>query len=344
MKKVLLIALALMLAFSFTACGGGGGGGGGGGDSEAPIVIQFAHVEPEDRSVHQGAVMFKEYVEKESEGRIQVNILANGIFGGDREACEGVALGAIQMCQPVTSALTSYNDDFMILDLPFMFNSREASYIALDGELGEALNSLLPQYDIIGLGYNDNGLRQMTNNIRPINTPEDLAGVKMRVMESNVFITMFNLLGANPVPMSFTEVYTALQQGTVDGQENGAALVLASKFQEVQKYISLTGHVYSVNATLINKAFYEDLSDEYKAIINYASKEFLTKKQRELEGNGDADAIRALEAAGMEVNEVSPANMEKFREKVFPMYDEYKGSVIRAELFDMVDRANAAAE
>lgn len=346
MKKLLMLLSVFALVFALVACGGNGGGaggngGGGGADAVDPILIQFAHVEPEDTTIHRTIEMFRDYVEERSGGRIQINILSDGVFGGDREAIEGVSLGVIQMAQPVTSALTSYSDDFMILDLPFMFDSRAASYYALDGELGEALNAVLPQFGLRNIGFNDNGLRQMTNNVRPINVPEDLHGVKMRVMESPVFIRMFDLLGANPVPMSFTEVYVALQQGTVDGQENGAGLILASRFNEVQRYMSLTGHVYSVNATLINNSLFESLDAELQQILLSGAAEFLVRQQRQMEAEGEAAAIDELRSLGMQVNEVSPANMQLFRDLVYPMYEEYKDR-IRPELFEMAARANAA--
>lgn len=342
MKRLLLILLIIAIVLmNFGGCGGKSGASNT--DSESatvePITIQLAHVEPEDRSLHQGAVLFKEYVEEKSEGRLDVNILPNGQFGGDRQSAEATALGTIQMTAAVTSVLTSYSNDFMILDLPFMFNSREAFYSALDGDLGDALNSVLPEYGLIGLGYNDNGLRQISNNVRPINTPDDLKGIKMRVMESPVYIRMFELLGANPTPMSFTEVYTALQQGTVDAQENGASLIYASKFQEVQKYLSLTNHVYSANAILVNKDFYEGLPEDLQKIIAEGVREGLVNGQREIEGSSDAGFVQKLKDAGMEVNEVTPENLIKFREAVSPMYDEYK-SQMNPELFDIVEKYN----
>ncbi|MDR2088735.1 MAG: DctP family TRAP transporter solute-binding subunit [Clostridiales Family XIII bacterium] len=357
-KLVLLLIIALTL-IGFTACGGGSddaadnAGAESNGEADAdvdadagaeePIVIQLAHVEPEDRSLHEGSVLFKEYVEEKSGGKLSVNILPNGQYGGDLQAVEGTILGTIQMTAAASSVLTSYSNDFMILDLPFMFDSREASYHALDGELGEALNATLPD-GLIGLGFNDNGLRQITNSKRPITAPDDLKGIKMRVMESPVYISMFELLGANPTPMSFTEVYTGLQQGTIDGQENGAGLIYASKFQEVQKYLSLTGHVYSVNAIVINQPFYESLPEDLRQIIADGVKEGLVDGQRAIEGSGDEKFIGLLQEAGMEVNEISPENMLKFRETVSPMYEEYKGSTIREELFDMIAESNEAAK
>src|SRR5665647_2547707 len=325
MKKFLSVLLLTTLVItSFAGCGGG--------DKAATTekesyTITFSHVEPEDRSVHKGALAFKDYVEKQTEGRVTVNILPNGQYGGDADSMEAVAQGTLQMTICVTSVLTSYNDDFMVLDLPFIWDSREAFYYALDNELGTALNATLVEKGLIGLGYNDNGLRQMTNNVRPITSLADFKGIKFRTMESPVFIKMFELLGANPVPMSFSELYTALQQGTVDGEENGAALVLASNFQEVQKYMSITNHVYSSNAIIANADSLNGLSAEDQEIIKDGVTEGCVNTQREIESSSDADAIAALEAAGMKINVVSEEAMAEMRKAVTPMYDEYKAKV-----------------
>lgn len=333
---VLILALA-----SFTGCGGNSSEQAG--SSDEPIVITMATCVTEESTLGRACTEFKKYVEEESQGKLSINILPNSQYGGDRESTEAVAMGTIQMCPAVTSVLTAYSNDFMILDLPFLFTSRQASYDALDGDLGKALDKHLADIGLVNLGYDDNGLRQMTNNVRPINTPDDLKGVKMRVMESPVFIRMFELLGANPVPMSFSEVYTALQQGTVDGQENGASLIYDSKFQEVVKYMSLTGHVYSVNASLINKDFYEGLPEDLQKIIADGVKAKLVDWQRNEEANSDAAYIQKLKDAGMQVNEVTPENMQKFRDAVAPMFDEYKAQV-NPELFDIVDKYNQAAQ
>ena len=337
MKKFLsVLLLTALVVTSFASCSGGSKSVTTKGDS---YTITISHVEPEDRSVHKGALAFKDYVEKQTDGRVTVNILPNGQYGGDADSMEAVAQGTLQMTICVTSVLTSYNDDFMVLDLPFIWDSREAFYYALDNELGTALNATLTEKGLIGLGYNDNGLRQMTNNVRPITSLADFKGIKFRTMESPVFIKMFELLGANPVPMSFSELYTALQQGTVDGEENGAALVLASNFQEVQKYMSITNHVYSSNAIIANADWFNGLSVEDQKIIKDGVTEGCVNTQRGIESSSDADAIAALEAAGMKINVVSEEAMAEMRKAVTPMYDEYKAKV-SAELFDDIDIAN----
>ena len=336
-KKVLLMLLVLVFAMAgIVGCGGESEPTSEGGDS---YVITIAHVEPEDRSLHYGAVAFKDYVEEQTEGRVTVNILPNGQYGGDADAMEAVAQGIMEMTACVSSVLTTYSDDFMVLDLPFIWDNREAFYYGLDNELGDHLNSQLESIGLVGLGFNDNGLRQMTNNIRPINGVADFDSIKFRTMESPVFITMFNLLGANPVPMSFAELYTGLQQGTVEGQENGAALVYASKFHEVQKYLSITNHVYSTNAIIANGDWFNALSAEDQEIIREGVKLGLVDYQREVEGESDVEAIANLEAEGVQVNYVSEEALVEMREAVTPMYDEYS-EIVSSVLFDYIDAAN----
>ncbi|MBN7773564.1 TRAP transporter substrate-binding protein [Clostridium aminobutyricum] len=341
MKKILIALVCLTLTIgTFAGCGSTNDSKGAD-SSDKKYVIQLAHVEAEGRSVYAVAEEFKAAVEEKSGGVITVNILPNGQYGGDAQAIEGTALGTIQMTMASTAPLASYNSNFMALDIPFLFDSREDCFSNVDGEFGQALNDLLPQYGLINLGYADNGLRNISNNVRPINEPADLKGIKIRVMESPIYITMFKLLGANPVPMSFGEVYTALQQGTVDAQENGAGLVYASKFQEVQKYYSLTGHVYSLDAVLVNAKFFNDLPEDLQQIVANEAKTILIDKQRKIESENDADFIQKLQDAGMIVNEISPENMAKFKSAVAPMVQDYTGSAgqkdkVEAKYFDMI--------
>ena len=199
------------------------------------IVLKVAHVEPETRSTNRALLIFKQEVEEATNGSIKIEIYPNGALGGDVQLTESVAMGTIDMALPSTSVLTSYTDNFGILDMPYLFKSSEAAFKAMDGKMGEYFNETLKSSGLINLGYTYNGPRSITNSVREIKKPEDLKGIKVRVMESPVFIDFFRTLGANPTPMSFTEVYTALQQGAVEAQENPPSLIFANKFYEVQK-------------------------------------------------------------------------------------------------------------
>ena len=169
--------------------------------------------------------VFKPYVEKNSNGKIKVELYPNSQLGGDREMSESVQLGTIQIALPATSAIAGFDKRFQVLDLPFLFKSRESAFKALDGELGKKLDSYLAPLGFANLGYFENGFRHVTNSRKAVYTPADMKGLKLRTMENPMHIAFFKLLGANPTPMNFGELYTALQQKTVDGEENPVAIV-----------------------------------------------------------------------------------------------------------------------
>ena len=213
---------------------------------------------------------------------------------------ESVAMGTLEAALPSTSVLVSYSDDFGIMDMPYLFNSPEKAFEAMDGDLGDYFNEKLEKVGIHGLGYSYNGLRSMTNSSHPIETPEDLKGLKMRVMENEVFIDFFETLGASATPMSFNELFTGLQQHTVDGQENPPSLIYASKFQEVQKYLSLTEHVNNFLGFIMNKDFYDSLTKEQQEIVQDAAQEFVDY-QRKMELEDTEEYVKKLEEEGIVV-------------------------------------------
>lgn len=327
---VLCCALSCLLALTAAA---------GKASAQKPTIIRVAHIEAEDRSTHKSLLKFKEYVEKESAGRLSIEIFPNGLYGGDKASIEGVEMGAIEMALPATSVLTSYDERFGLLDMPFLFKSEAAIFNSLDGEIGALYNKILEGYGFHNLGYNYNGPRCISNNTRPINEPADLKGLKIRVMESPVFIDMFNALGANPTPMSFGEIFTALQQGTVTGQENAPSLVYASRFYEVQKYYSITNHTFSIMAILMNKEFFGTLPADLQQIIQKGADEWLIKYQRELESSETADYIKRLEERGMIINFITPENHAKFVEAVKPVYEKNMPR-IGNELFQLMEKYN----
>lgn len=307
--------------------------------AEEKVVIKLGHVEPEDRSTHIACVEFKDYVEKESNGSVTVEIYPNAQLGGDRQMIESVTLNTIQMTIPATSVLTTYSPKFGVLDMPFVFNDEKAAFAALDGEVGQTLDALLPAVGLKNLGYGYNGARHISNNVKPINEPSDLKDIKMRVMESPVFIDLFNTLGANATPMSFGEVFTALQQGTVDAQENSASLVYSMKFNEVQKYYSTTGHVQGILAMIINDEFFNSMSANQQKIVSEGARTFLVEGQRQKEVDDTAKFMKLLADGGMIINEVSPENHAKFVETLKPMYEKYSKE-IGQDMFDMVNKYN----
>ncbi|MGL4209374.1 MAG: TRAP transporter substrate-binding protein [Candidatus Adiutrix sp.] len=306
---------------------------------KAEVTIRVAHIEAEDRSTHQALLKFKEYVEAESQGRLAVQIFPNGIFGGDKESIEGVELGSIEMSLPVLSVLASYDKRFGLIDMPFLFNSEEAIFAALDNEIGQKYTEILGGFGFHTLGYNYNGPRCISNNTRPIHEPNDLKGLKIRVMESPVFIDMFKALGANPTPMGFGEIFTALQQGTVTGQENAPSLVYASKFYEVQKYYSITNHTFSIMGILMNKDFFNSMPTDIQNIVTTGAEIHLVKGQRQAESESTASFIEKCREANMEINFITPENHKKFVEAVQPVYAKNR-PIIGDEMFELVEKYN----
>lgn len=361
-RKLLPLAMIFVLALSLTACARGGGASqtvpqespstaeAAGSDSaaapaqqsgSAEFIIKIGHVVDEENAMHKGIVMFKDYVEKESGGRIACEIFPNALLGGDRELVEGVELGTIQMSGPATTVLVSYIPEFGVLDMPFLFSSEEAGFQALDNELGEYLDNLLVEkVGIINLGYGYNGARAISNNVRPILEPADLQGIKIRVMESPIYIDTFKALGANPTPMSFGEVFTALQQGTVDGQDNAAPLTYSSRFHEVQKYFTNTGHTHSFLPMIMNKDFYDSLPDDLKEIVQTGAKLYMVDEQRKMEvGERDIAIQHMVDDAGTQVDVITPENYQKFVDAVQSVYEK-NAETITPELVEMAKKYN----
>ena len=299
---------------------------------EKEIVLKVAHVEPETRSTNRALLIFKEEVEEASKGSIKIEIYPNGALGGDVQLTESVAMGTIDMALPSTSVLTSYTDNFGILDMPYLFTSSEAAFNAMDGKMGEYFNETLKSSGLVNLGYTYNGPRE-------VKKPEDLKGIKVRVMESPVFIDFFRTLGANPTPMSFTEVYTALQQGAVEAQENPPSLIFANKFYEVQKFLSITEHVHNFLAFIMNAEKFNSLSDEQKAILQEKAKKYI-ENQRKMELEDNNKYIELLGTEGkLKVNILTADEKEEFKKALQPMYDKYKKN-FGDDLFNIADEYN----
>lgn len=344
MKKALSLILALAMAATLVACGNSSkpSTSDGNKSSDAPAasatVLKIGHVEAEDRSTHKALLQFKDELESKTEGRIEVQIFPNAELGGDEELCESVAMGTIQMALPSTSVLTAYKDEIGVLDMPYLFKDAQSAFNALDGELGAQIDEWIAGNGFISLGYVYNGPRCTTNNVRPIYTPADLAGLKMRVMSSPVFIAMYETLGANATPMSFSELFTGLQQNVVDGQENPPTLIYASGFQQVQKYLTMDSHVHNFLPILANEAWVNSLSAEDQAILKECCANMVTN-QRNIELEDNKTIVEKLESEGMEVNYLSDDQYQAFVDAVQPMYDSYKEQW-GTEIFDLANSFN----
>lgn len=283
----------------------------------ADYTIRLAHTHTEEGQYYKGSELFKELVEERSNGRIKVEHYPAGQLGADRDIQEGVQMGIIQAGLS-SSPVVLLNDYFKLLDAPYLFVDRDHVTAVLDGPIGRHLAKPLEDVGIKHLAYWENGFRHITNNVRPINVPEDLRGIKLRTPESPVRMKTFQVLGANPVPMAFTELFGALQQGIVDGQENPLTTIYQASFQEVQRYLSLTNHVYSPVHLLMNKALFDSMPPDLQQIVEEAAQE-VARFTRELGATNDNELVAIFEAAGMEVNQ---ADVPAFVEAVSSVWDD----------------------
>lgn len=279
------------------------------------------------------STVFKPLVETNSKGKIAVEIYPNGQLGADREMSEAVQLGTLEICIPATAAVSGFDKRIQILDLPYLFVNEEQAFKALDGELGQKINSFLPEQGFVSLGYPQNGFRHVTNNAKPIFKPEDLKGLKIRTMEIPAHVDFFRSVGANPTPMSWGELYTAMQQGTVDGEENPLEMIYDGKFYEVQKYVSLTGHFYSATVLLTSKAFMDKLPEDLRKVVESAARIFVLG-QRDMIMNLEQGRLEFLKSKGMQVNELSHEQLLAFKRAADPLYDKYE-DVVGKEIMDV---------
>lgn len=275
---------------------------------------------------YKGLEKFKEMVEKGSNGRFEVQLYANSQLGDDVKMMEALRMGTQEMTCPSTAPIAGLSKKFMVFDLPFLFPNEKVADQVLDGPVGQKILDSLTEKGIIGLAYWENGFRQLTNNKREVKTPADLKGLKIRTMENPVHLATFRALGANPTPMPFGELFTAMQQGTIDGQENPLTTIYLQKFYEVQKYVSLTNHFYSPFVFMISKKFWDGLSKEDQELIKKAAKE-AGAFQRQYNREQMKQMADNLRKAGMVVTELTPEQMEEFRKATEGVYKQFENEI-----------------
>jgi tripartite ATP-independent transporter DctP family solute receptor len=265
---------------------------------------------------------FKKEIEERTGGRVKVELYPNAQLGSDRQAIEGISIGTLEMAVVGGSSLLTLDDRMTIMDLPFIFKTREAAHRVYDEFLTAEFNKYLEPHDILILFSGELGYRHITNNRNPIRIPSDLKGLKIRTMENPLHVETFKLLGANPTPVAFSELYTALQQGTVDAEENPIGVIVTSKLYEVQKYTSLTGHIYTTAPFIVSKSYWENLPDDIRKIISDVAEE--TKPyQRDVIEKQNSEFLGELEKAGVAINDLSPADKQAFADLCKPVYDAY---------------------
>jgi len=289
---------------------------------------------PKGHPAVMGAEKFAEIVATKSGGKIKVNLFPGGVLGGDAQTVSAVQGGTIEMTVLNSGILSAQVKEFAIYDFPFLFaNSREVDAV-VDGPFGSGLHAKLADRGIIGLAYWELGFRNLTNSKRPIRKVEDIAGLKLRVIPSPINIDWVKALDANPTPLAFPELYAALEQRAVDGQENPVSVILANKFAEVQKYLALTNHQYNPQSVIVSKKLWDGMSATERQILQSAATEAGTY-QRKVSRELAATQLDALKTAGMQVTELPPDEQAKLQEKIKPVIAKYSASVGDTTLKDL---------
>jgi TRAP-type transport system periplasmic protein len=288
--------------------------------ASAQTVIEVGHSTTIDSHYGMGMTRFGEVLEELSGGEMTLVQHPAAALGGERELIEAVQIGALDMVITSSGPLPNFVPETQVLDLPFLFRDYDHARGVLDGELGQELLAKVDEAGFKALAWTENGFRHITNSQRPIRTPEDLAGLKIRTMENPIHLRAFEALGAAPTPMSFAELFTALQQGVVDAQENPIVVISVSNFSEVQSHLTLSGHLYSPAIIIMSQDRWNSLSEEEQGWVMEAAKasvEVTRNRVTELEETG----VDQLREEGMEV--VTDYDREAFEAAVQPAYEQY---------------------
>lgn len=314
--KVVLIAMfSIFLVVGLSACGDDESGNA---SKDDAVTLKFAYELPTDHPWGKGAELFKKIVEEETNGSIKVKLYGAGSLGGSgREIQESTKVGTIDIGISSTP-MAQMNPFIDIFSLPYIFKDRESAWEILDGEIGEQIGERLKKNNLKHLAYWEDGFRQVTNSVRQIEEPSDFEGLRIRVPESDLRIATFKALGAEPLPMSWSEVFTALQQGAIDGQENPLSVINSASFYDVQQYLTITNHVYSPATLFMNLNKWNSLTKDQQQAILKASKAG-RDLNRELNKKLDDKLIKELEEKGMEVNVIE--DITPFQEITKPVWN-----------------------
>lgn len=289
----------------------------------AQVVLKAGHVLAPIHPYHIGMEKFAALVDAKTSGQVKVEVFHSSQLGNERELVEALQMGTTDICLISTAPMAGFSRDFLVYDLPYLFTSPQQAYEILDGPIGKASMEGIKKADLIGLAFWENGFRNITNSKRELLTPEDLKGLKIRTMENKIHMATFRALGADPTPIASGEVFTALQQKTVDGQENPLTGIFTSKYYEVQKYLTLSEHFYSPAPLLIGKESWGKLNAEQQKAVQAAADEAKTF-QREFNQKEVAQARKELEAKGMVISTVDKAVWKK---AMAPIYKQFESEV-----------------
>ena len=296
-------------------------------------TFKFALQNPKGHPLEVGAVKFAELVAAKTGGKIKVNVFPGGTLGGDAANVSALQGGTIEFVMLNSGILASQVKDFEVFDFPFMFASGKEADAVVDGPFGQKMHAKLADKGIIGLAYTELGFRNITNSKKAITTVEDIAGLKLRVIPNAINVDWVKSLGANPTPLPFPEVYAALEQKAIDGQENPLSVILANKLFEVQKHLAISNHQYNPQSIIFSKKVWDTLNDGEKKALQEAAAE-TSKFQRQVNRDKAAGDLDALKKAGMQVSELSAAEQGKLRDKFKPVIEKH-GAAISATVAEL---------
>lgn len=291
--------------------------------SDQKWELKAGHVAASSHPMNTTLIEMAKQIEQKTNGRVKIAVFPEATLGGEREMLEGAKLGTMDIVLSTTAVAGNFDPQMKIFDLPFLFKDREQAIKVLDGSIGEKLLGGMTSQGLVGLAFWENGFRNLTNSKRPIEKPEDIQGLKIRTMENPIHLDAWKALGASPTPMAFAEVFTALQQGTIDGQENPLPIISTSRLYEVQKYVALTNHNYSPMVLVISKKVWDSFPDDIKATFNELAKSN-AKVERQMLKEADEKYIADMKAYG---TIITTPDTTAFREKVKPVYDKYSKEI-----------------
>ena len=332
-SSVMQLLLCPIVALSLAAAGGANA------MDVKERTIKLSYVTTKDSPYGLGVEKFAELVAKKSAGKIKVKGYSDGQLGAEVQSISAAQGGVLEMSLVSTAAVSGNVKEFALFDFPFLFSEEKEVYAVLDGPVGTQLLNKLPDKGVVGLCYWEVGFRHVTNSKHPVTKLEDFRGLKIRTIQNPVFVDVFNTLGANATPMAFTEVYSALESRALDGQETPYNVIYTSKLNEVQKYLSVTKHIYGPGVVLVSKKFWDQLSGDEKKILQEScaeAREYERKVSRDL----DARVLGEMKAKGLLVNEIAPAELARMRDKVKPVIEKYTVTVGA----DLVKQAYAEIE
>ena len=286
----------------------------------APVTLRLAHVVNEQDGFHIAATQFEELVEARTDGKVDIEIYPNATLGDERTLLEGMQIGTVEMGVITNGPVANFVEEMAVFELPFLFPSPQAAYEVLDGPIGQELLDKLGEVNLKGLAYAERGFRNLTNSVRPVKTPEDIDGLRIRVMENPVYVDTFRALGANAVPMAWTEALTAMQQGTIDGQENPVNVIHSFKLYETQDHMTLSRHTYAPALFVMGMPVWNELPQAAQAVIEEAAQE-AAEHERQVNAEMQAEQLADLREAGMAI--VEEPDIAAFQSAVAPVYEQY---------------------